>query len=445
VPTGLFVPSPLAEKAAPRVDDAQEIYDVLAAVSLQHKGRETRLVIGLDIGRVIRVVEMPAELTARARAQLHAHEKARPWQVIRAEELYVFDVQAVEKQPDTPGADDPLFLYGVLRGPYPEGLRDGVSGVEGQLASRRGELLDGLNSGIQHAFHYERGSYGTRCIHASLPIDVGGGSVVLAFPLVPMGDDGSNEPVAAQVIYDVLGAMRADLGDDLAEHPVPVIDRAGFERELTNAGWTVKGDTAVHSGGKSRFASLFAPSKKQKLPREVKLDDYVMLVHEQLCRLPGWPEPARSSLHARIGVTMPRPRTPTPPIPVQGRAPTSPGVEVAPARTRTTPNVLPPMPPPPPPPRPRPPTNPGLPPPPFTPRTQRPSPPVPQKRKTGPRTVMPGLTAPTPREWIKELIADHTPPDRPRSRVVTPRATGTSFPEWVLDFIDVEFPDDDTK
>ncbi len=442
MPTTLFVPSPLSEKAEPRVDVAQDIYDVLAAVSLQSRGRETKLVIGLDIGRVIRVVALPAELSAPARAQLHAHEKTRAWQVIRAEQLYVLDVQAVEKQPDTPGADDPLFLYGVLRGPYPEGLRDGVSGVEGQLASRRGELLDGLITGIQHAFHYETGRYGTRCVHASLPIDIGGDAVVLAFPLVPMGDDGSNEPVAAQVLYDVLGAMRADLGDDLAEHPVQVLDRAAYERELTTAGWAIKGDTAIHTGGKSRFASLFAPSKKQKLPREVKLDDYVMIVHEQLSRLPGWPEPARSTLHARIGVTMLQPRTPTPPIPVQGRAEPPP----LPPRTRTTPGVLPPTPPPlPPAARPRPPTNPGLPPPPFTPRNRRPTPPIPQKRKTGPRTVMPGLTAPTPKEWIKELIADHTPADRPRSRVVTPRATGTSFPEWVLDFIDVEFPDDDKK
>lgn len=444
MPTTLFVPSPLSEKAEPRVDDAQDIDDVLAAVSLQSRGRETKLVIGLDIGRVIRVVALPAELSARARAQLHAHEKTRAWQVIRAEQLYVFDVQAVEKQPDTPGADDPLFLYGVLRGPYPEGLRDGVSGVEGQLASRRGELLDGLITGIQHAFHYESGRYGTRCVHAPLPIDIGGDAVVLAFPLVPMGDDGSNEPVAAQVLYDVLGAMRADLGDDLAEHPVQVLDRAAFERELTTAGWMIKGNTAVHTGGKGRFASLFAPSRKQTLPREVSLDDYVMIVHEQLSRLPGWPEPARSALHARIGVTMPRP--------VQGRAPTSPGVEPPPAqaRTRTAPGVLPPMPPPlPPASRPRPPTNPGmpppLPPPPFMPRNRRPTPMPSSGKRKPPRTVMPGLTAPTPKEWIKELIAEHTLPDRPRSRVVTPRATGTSFPEWVLDFIDIEFPDDDKK
>ena len=72
MPTGLFVPSPLAEKSAPRVDDAADLYDVLAAVALQHGNRETRLVIGLDIGRVLRVVEMPAELSARAPAPLPA-------------------------------------------------------------------------------------------------------------------------------------------------------------------------------------------------------------------------------------------------------------------------------------------------------------------------------------------------------------------------------------
>lgn len=57
---------------------------------------------------------------------------------------------------------------------------------------------------------------------------------------------------------------------------------------------------------------------------------------------------------------------------------------------------------------------------------------------------MPGLTAPTPKEWIRQLIDDHTPPDRPRSRVVTPgRATGAEIPEWMLDMIETEFPDGD--
>ena len=85
------------------------------------------------------------------------------------------------------------------------------------------------------------------------------------------------------------------------------------------------------------------------------------------------------------------------------------------------------------------------PPPPFEPRNRRPTPAPPQsQRKSQPRTVMPGLTAPTPKEWIRQLIDDHTPPDRGRSRVVTPgRATGASVPDWMFDMIETEFPDDD--
>jgi hypothetical protein len=256
------------------VDAVDDLHDVLAAIVLRGTSEidgETRLVIGLDRGRVIRVVAMPAELGAHARAQLAFHEARRPWQVIHADELYVLDVQAVEKQPDTPGADDPLFLYGVLRGPYPEALAHGVSGIEGQLATTRGELLDGLAVGIERAFVYEAGRCGTSCTHAMLPIEISGAakrSVVLAFALVPMGEDGSNELIAGELIADVLGAMREDLGDDLADDPVPVLDRALRERELVAAGWTIKGEIAVHAGGKGRLASLFAPSRKQRLPRD---------------------------------------------------------------------------------------------------------------------------------------------------------------------------------
>ena len=434
MPTGLFVPSPLAERSEPRVDDAQDLHDVLAAVSLRHGGREIKLVIGLDIGRVIRVVELPAELSPRARAQLTAHEKTRPWRQIAAVELYVFDVQAVEKQPDTPGADDPLFLYGVLRGPYPQALRDGVSGVEGQLASTRGELLDGLVFGIQSAFHYERGRSGSSCVHAALPIDPGASSTVLAFPLAAMGDDGTNELVAAQMIADVIGTMRADLGDDLATDPVPVPNRAQYERDLTSGGWTIKGDTALHLGGKGWFASLFAPNKRQQLPREIALADYVPLIHTNLARLPGWPDPARAQLHGRIGIS--------PGVMPLARTSTNHGIQ--PPRTKTNPGLIPP------PPvfaqRPRP--LPPPPPPPFTPRNRAPTPAPPFRPRTQhrsqPRTVMPGLTAPKPKEWIRRLIDDHTPRDRRRSRLVTPGlATGVTVPDWMFDLIEVEFPDDD--
>jgi hypothetical protein len=506
----------------PRVDAARDIHDVLALVTLQGQ-RDRRLVIGLDEGRVIRVVEMPADLGHRARAQIAFHEAKRAWHTIRAEELYVLDVQAVEKQPDAPGADDPLFLYGVLRGPYPEGLTSGVAGVEGQLAVTRGELLDGFALGIDRGFVYEQGKCGMSCTHAALPIDISGHppAAVLAFPLVPMGDDGSNELVAAEMICDVLGAMRTDLGDDLSADPVPVPNRAQYEHDLAAGGWTIKGDTAVHSGGKSRFASLFSPGKKQKLPKQAALADYIPLIAQHLARLPGWPEPARSTLHSRLGVRPVRVRPPTAPgagapppgpatlrSPAAGLAPatapcpfcgaavatnkaacgtcgrnlpatrarpsTAPGAGAAPAPRRASsqppcsycgasvelnaaacgtcgrpqPRVRPPSEPPPIPPgaRRREPTPAGGAPAPsaFVPRNRPPTPPPPPRRKTGPRTVMPGLTAPTPKEWIRQLIDDHSPPDRPKPRVVTPgRSTGSSIPDWMFDMIETEFPDDD--
>jgi hypothetical protein len=410
------------------VDAVDDLHDVLAAIVLRGTSEidgETRLVIGLDRGRVIRVVAMPAELGAHARAQLAFHEARRPWQVIHADELYVLDVQAVEKQPDTPGADDPLFLYGVLRGPYPEALAHGVSGIEGQLATTRGELLDGLAVGIERAFVYEAGRCGTSCTHAMLPIEISGAakrSVVLAFALVPMGEDGSNELIAGELIADVLGAMREDLGDDLADDPVPVLDRALRERELVAAGWTIKGEIAVHAGGKGRLASLFAPSRKQRLPREIALAEYVPSIAAQLARLPGWQEPARRALHHRLGLTPARP-------PVRARPPTQP--PPLPARAR------PPTQPPPIPPRARPPTQP----PPIPPRLRPPAQPIPHVR---PRPPAEPLPPPSPMEWIRQLIEDHVTPERPPPRVVVPgRSTGVRVPDWMLHLIETEFPDDE--
>jgi hypothetical protein len=395
VPSRLFTPSEHHVRSTPRIDTPGDIRDVLAIVTLHTEGATRELVIGLDEGRVIRVVAT-RELPSRARAQLAHHERVRPRIDIHADELYVMDVQAVERLPDAPGADDPLFLYGVLRGPYPDALLDGVYGIEGQLATARGPLLDGLAFGIQRSFVYEVGHCGTSCTHAALPVDIdASGSVVLAFPLVPMGDDGSNELVAAQLIHEVLGALRTDLGDDLASDPVPVPNRAQYERDLVAAGWTIRGDTAIHRGGKSRFASLFAPARKQKLPRQIALADYVPLVAAQLARLPGWPEPERRALHHKLGLTAPeRPRAPRPAP--QGSF----EVRGAPA--------------------------------PPAPRNQQSKK---KKTKRKNRTVATGLTAPRREEWIKDLVDEHAEPGRPKPRVARPaRAAGASIPGWMLDY-----------
>ncbi len=312
MPNRLFTPGMHHVASASRVDAGGDIRDVLALVTLHAERITKELVIGLDLGRVIRVVET-RDLPTRARKQLEHHERTRPRLAIYADALYVMDVQAVECLPDAPGADDPMFLYGVLRGPYPQGLVDGVYGIEGQLATTRGPLLDGLAFGIERSFLYESGHCGKTCTHAALPIDIGATrSLVLAFPLVPMGDDGSNELVAAELIHEVLGAMRTDLGDDLARDPVPVPNRRQYERDLVKAGWKIKGEMAVNRSGRGRIASLFVPARKQKLPREIKLAAYAPLVAAQLARLPGWPE-ERRALHDRLGLKAPAPPLPTPP------------------------------------------------------------------------------------------------------------------------------------
>lgn len=249
------------------------------------------LIVGLDLGRVIRVIpgHRRDELSPRAKAQL-AFFGERPKPVIATEQLYLLDVQAVERTEDEPGADDSLFLYGMLRGPYPSALDEGVVAVDGQLRTSRGAVLHGLALGTHGAFATEGGACGSRVVHAIVP----GGpvetpSVVLAFPLVPMGDDATNELVAAQLFHDVIGALRTDLGDDLANDPVPVPSRARHERELERAGWVIQGEYAVQKSA-GRPASLFKPAKKQRLPREAKLDELSQIGFAQFHRLPPRPE-----------------------------------------------------------------------------------------------------------------------------------------------------------
>ncbi|MCX5744556.1 MAG: hypothetical protein NT062_18860, partial [Proteobacteria bacterium] len=273
--------------------------------------------------RVIRVVDGTQRdaLPERARAQL-AFVGGRTIPRIETEELYLLDVQAVARLPDEPGADDPLYLYGMLRGPYPAALDAGVAALEGQLATTRGALLHGLALGTAAAFHAERGASGTRCVHAVLPGGRRYGAtapVVLAFPLVPMGEDATNELVAAQLFHDVIGALRTDLNDDLGRDPVPVPSRARYERELEAAGWTIEGAHAVRRAG-GRIASLFTPATKQQLPREADVDGFAALAMTQVARLPGWPTAEVARLRTQL--LLDRPFTPTrtpPPLPPSPR------------------------------------------------------------------------------------------------------------------------------
>jgi hypothetical protein len=296
--------------------------EVVAKVSLG----PVEMVMGTDGNGRLRAVDASArrELPTRAQAQLAFHEVASNRTLtIDAGELYLFDLQMVELLRDAPGLNDPLYLYGALRGPYPGALDTETAAVEGQLTVSRGDLLAGLIDGVERAFHYERSSSGARLVHALLPgetadvIDAGRG-LVLAFPLAPMSMLGgfANDLVAAQIFHDVLVAMRAELR---VAGALPIPNRKALEEQLDAEGWTIEGDTATRLADRGVVASLLGRGQERRaLPRQGTLEEFVAEATAMLARM-GAPSPTTAAIRRRIAaranarVTPPPPPRPTPP------------------------------------------------------------------------------------------------------------------------------------
>lgn len=413
-----FRPAPYTALGAPRVDDPAWIEHVIAVVSLPPAtagGPRRDLVVGVDAGHVIRAVPMTEarRLPARASGELELHAQQGEALQLTTDELYLFDLQIVENVPDVPGADDPMYLYGVIRGPYPAALEAGVSGVEGQLATTRGGVLRGFQLGVPRAFRYAPSAYGSRCV----PILLAGAArgdgatatpgIVLAFPLAPpLGGEQeiANDLVAAQLAHDVIGATRRDLGDDLGVDPVPVPSRQAYERELVAGGWTIAGDVAKRKT-KGRFGSLFTPAATQRLPPEATLPEYCALVGPLLKRL-GPPSLDQVALQGRVRDVNPAP--------------------VAPSRLGTAP----------------------------APPRSAPSLPVPQ-RASSPRPLPPPPPAPPPplqahrhasefSDWIEDMFRERDAQPRERARLAQPsRVHGTTrarLPDWIFDSSDTVPP-----
>ncbi len=428
-------PAPYAGDGPLHVDTADEIRHVIALVTIvaPDSSPSTDLLVGVDDAQVIHAV--PAReaqgLSARARAQLESNRQHKGMILrVTTRALYLLDTQVVEHAPDEPGANDPLYLYGVLRGPYPTALTAGVRGVEGQLATTRGAALHGFQLGLPFAFRYAPTDYGTRC--AALVVPGGDDAIVLAFALPPpLGrlDDVANDLVAAQLVHDVMGAVRRDLGDDLAKEPVPVPHRPTYEAELRRGGWAIEGNVAKKKA-RGGIASLFSPAQTQVLPPEASLQDYAALVPRVLLRVPGLPDADARDMAARVAPPMrpptgpmaavpavppPPPRVPGVAMPGRPRSPTEQGI----AAPGTPPRTRPPSRPPPIPARPRPPTQP---------------PPLP--RPTGPG----GGPADASEflAWIQDAMTSHTPPGKPAPRAATPqRAVDPSRAlDWMFDVFD---------
>lgn len=362
------------------------IEEVVAKVSLG----AVEMIIGVDGGGRLRAVDASArhELAARQQGQLAFHEVASNRTVtVDAGELYLFDVQMVELLRDAPGLDDPLYLYGALRGPYPGALDTETAAIEGQLTVTRGNLLAALIDGVERAFCYEPSSSGARCVHALLPGETAevieeGRGLILAFLLAPTALMGgfANDLIAGQIFHDVLAALRAELG---VTGTLPIPNRAALEEKLVAEGWDIDGDTATRRGdGRGLFASILGrDTERRSLPRQATLEEYVTEAAALLGRM-GTPTPATAAIRRRAA-------------PRGG------------ARVPTPSPFAPPAPPPPPVP-----------------------PPLSMAR---PRVATP------PSEWIKDFVDAHRAPDRPPPQLRRP-ARGVaqeSDPDWMHDFEEV--------
>jgi hypothetical protein len=305
-----FVPS-LAPTREPAAADPAAIEDVRCVVRLRGASGIRELVVGTDAGGTIVVTGERERLGLRARSELAFHETASRGRTLEldTDALYIFDLQTMEMLPDAPGPNDALYVYGLMYGPYPAHADVPVAAVEGQLTVTRADLLGGLVDGTGSAFAYPPDVHGSRCVHALLPgeraevIDTGRG-VILALPLVPTWlpeCPQSNDLVVAQLIYDVLSALRADLGDEGA--PLPVPNRAVLEAELVAQGWTIEGDEAVRA--KTGFMSVLRGSEKRQLPRQGTLDELTAAARAALAKMPNVPTPEALALRRRTQRTLP--------------------------------------------------------------------------------------------------------------------------------------------
>jgi hypothetical protein len=355
--------TPRSDSSPSRVRPAT-IAGLLDAFLLSGRGRTARdAAVVEDLLGGLHVIddEVPQILPADTRATFSHHEMTNGGlRAIDAQELWLFDLQMVEQLADTPGVNDPVWLYGRLYGPFPGPAEP--TATDGQLTVTRADLLAGFVDGFPHATRHPQG----RCFGLALPGDTPdaiaqGHGMVLAWPLVPAElrpPDPANEAACAEILHDVLAATRLDLERAGIDHPLcrailPVPNRADLVAELEREGWIVQGDTAIQANKVTRSglgslltSVLGAPDgMSRKLPPEAGIEAFVDLARETLAAFPGWPDARHAALRARFRDRRPRgavqhvladptpppaphtpraqptPRPPTPPPAVSPRTP----------------------------------------------------------------------------------------------------------------------------
>lgn len=318
---------------------------------------------------------------------------------IEAAEIYLFYLQVLEQLPETPGLNDPIYLYGTLFGPYPSASP--VAGVEGQLTITRADLLEGMLIGAEFSFRFAGNGEGTpRCFHLPLPADGDeeirqGRGVVIAYPLLPpelILTDVANELFACRLLYDTLSALKSDAEEEKISHPLkqitlPVPSRTLLEQQLQAEGYEIKNDKAVRKAEQSGLlANVFGAllSESLKLPPEGRPEDFIELARLTLQALPGWPSARALALRNLI--------KPAPP----GSA------------LRTI-----------------------IPPPSPSPQTNYSRPQLPRR---------PESLSDEPPSWVQDFIVTHQGSNTTKPRLTSNSGSDTNFPDWMKDFADDSIP-----
>ncbi len=249
-------------------------------------------------------------------------------------EFYTFHLEALEQPPETPGLNDPVYLYGTLYGPFPSASEENLRGIQGQLTVNRLDLLAGLVNSAPYSFHYQTGAAGStsRCFNILLPGDreeeiARGKGLVMAYPLMP-GEIGLGDPwnefLVSSLIFDMLAALKEDLEQEKINHPLrnmtlPVVSRFSFEKELEAQGYVIKGEMAMRQPNVAGLLPNILPDvmknplpkavtnaigkvikDKFTLPPEGTVDDFIALARDTLKNLPGYPPPRAKALQNRV-------------------------------------------------------------------------------------------------------------------------------------------------
>lgn len=301
---------------------------VLDTFRLGGRGRSQREVaVVADRRGVLHLVDDLPSLPPSLRSELSHHDLSGGTpRLLDVEELWLLAIHLLEQPGDTPGIDDPVYLYGRLFGPLPS---PSPVMADGQLALTRSDLLDGVVGAASDAFVVGD----SRCLHAVLAGErvegiSSGRGLVLAYPLAPPelgGIDASNEELAVQLLHDLLSATRNDARTNGIAHPLldvelPVPSRAELERQLDDDGWDVQGDTAIRRSSSTAKGTIggflsqvlgVPDTMKQTLPPEATLDGLLAIARQALPGFPGFPNAKTAALRARtVRGTASRPTSP---------------------------------------------------------------------------------------------------------------------------------------